>query len=682
MADQSAEVNKPDSSQMGETSPNSPLQIETKLSMHDVYVLSSGDHPGLNLTSDLLTSSNYSTWSLDILLALEARGKDRFITGVLPKPEVTDPDYMMWKKNDAMIRAWIKNSMLPELQRSFAYVTSAKDLWDNIKEKYGQRNGILLSKLKKNISNFTQRNLTLTDYYTQLHNLMNELENMEPKCRCVCEARLDTAVNKERDRMIQFVNGLNETYEAVKNQLLLMEPLPSMSKAYGLILQIEQQREHGLHFEMNVLNLAQKEFSLPKKLLEKKKIEKKNLICEFCKKRGHRKDTCFKIHGTPDWFKEMIGKKPIMKANNAVIGNSSKPGTETKNEGVVPSEDLNIKDLIRAEVQRMMHTAQETPVDFSNMLIDYAGNLSTCKNDKPDDSSIWILDSGASCHIGTQKNLFSNLTPIKNKPLVYLPDGSTCSPKFTGSVQLTSRITLHNVYFIPDFKFNLISVSTLLLSNDLVLTFYPLVCIIQDLHSKAEVGRAHQQGNLYFIYSIIPPPPLTVANSDVIAPISNHCNELLWHQRLGHASDDVLNHLDFGIKFQCKPCDSCHKAKQHRTSFHKNAVSAEHLFDLIHMDLWGPYSLPTSSGCNYFLTVVDDHSRSTWIFLLQDKTNIHKHLETFVLSIKTQFNSTIKSIRTDNGSEFLNRQCQSIINSHWYSSSTHLPSFTPTKWPC
>lgn len=47
---------------------------------------------------------------------------------------------------------------------------------------------------------------------------MNELENMEPKNRCVCEARHDFVENKERDRMIRFVNRLNESYEAVKNQ--------------------------------------------------------------------------------------------------------------------------------------------------------------------------------------------------------------------------------------------------------------------------------------------------------------------------------------------------------------------------------------------------------------------------------------------------------------------------------
>lgn len=65
----------------------------------------------------------------------------------------------------------------------------------------------------------------------------------------------------------------------------LMDHLPSMSRAFCLILQIEQQRELGLFMEMNALNISQKDTSLLKKQSEKKKQDKKNLICEFCKKK-------------------------------------------------------------------------------------------------------------------------------------------------------------------------------------------------------------------------------------------------------------------------------------------------------------------------------------------------------------------------------------------------------------
>ena len=51
------------------------------------------------------------------------------------------------------------------------------------------------------------------------------------------------------------------------------------------------------------------------------------------------------------------------------------------------------------------------------------------------------------------------------------------------------------------------------------------------------------------------------------------------------------------------------KLKRSPFSFHNKISSCA--FDLIHMDVWGPYSTPTLDGFKYFLTVVDDATRAT-----------------------------------------------------------------------
>ena len=43
-------------------------------------------------------------------------------------------------------------------------------------------------------------------------------------------------------------------------------------------------------------------------------------------------------------------------------------------------------------------------------------------------------------------------------------------------------------------------------------------------------------------------------------------------------------------------------------------------FALIHMGIWGPYRAVTQQKYRYFLTIVDDHSRATWAYLLQNKS--------------------------------------------------------------
>ena len=66
----------------------------------------------------------------------------------------------------------------------------------------------------------------------------------------------------------------------------------------------------------------------------------------------------------------------------------------------------------------------------------------------------------------------------------------------------------------------------------------------------------------------------------------------------------------------------------------------------------GPYKVKTHDNCKMFLTIVDDFSRHTWIFLLKHKSDVVSLLYQFVNFIKTQFQANIMTIRSDNAKEF------------------------------
>lgn len=76
-------------------------------------------------------------------------------------------------------------------------------------------------------------------------------------------------------------------------------------------------------------------------------------------------------------------------------------------------------------------------------------------------------------------------------------------------------------------------------------------------------------------------------------------------------------------------------------------------FSLIHCDVWEPYRTPSSSGALYFLTIVDDHSRAVWIYLMLEKSEVASFLRNFCAMSERQFGQKIKTIRTDNGTEFM-----------------------------
>ena len=86
-------------------------------------------------------------------------------------------------------------------------------------------------------------------------------------------------------------------------------------------------------------------------------------------------------------------------------------------------------------------------------------------------------------------------------------------------------------------------------------------------------------------------------------------------------------------------------------------------FDIIHVDIWGPYSQFTYKTCRYFLTIVDDFSRYTWVFLLIFKFDAIDALIKFHTFVKTHHQIAIKTIQSDNKSEFLSFKLQSFFHS-------------------
>ena len=77
-------------------------------------------------------------------------------------------------------------------------------------------------------------------------------------------------------------------------------------------------------------------------------------------------------------------------------------------------------------------------------------------------------------------------------------------------------------------------------------------------------------------------------------------------------------------------CDICFKSKQTRGVFSESINKASVAFELIHVDLWGPYREPSSCGAVYFLTIVDDFSRAVWIHLLLGSRRSKWFYPTFV----------------------------------------------------
>lgn len=113
----------------------------------------------------------------------------------------------------------------------------------------------------------------------------------------------------------------------------------------------------------------------------------------------------------------------------------------------------------------------------------------------------------------------------------------------------------------------------------------------------------------------------------------------IWHHRLGHTPMAKLKQIHelSPLNSTNQTCVTCPMAKSTNLPYPLSDSYASENFELVHMDTWGPYKVPTQGHHKYFLTLVDDHSRHTWISLLTHKSDAFSVFKAFHHYAQTQF---------------------------------------------
>lgn len=192
-----------------------------------------------------------------------------------------------------MILSWLCNSISKQLRSSLAFMDNANEIWTELRERFSQQNGPRIYELKKALSNLTQEDDSVSIYYSRLKSLWDELSVYDPLPECTC-GKLKLLLDRYyRDCAIQFLMGLNESYSNVRDQIMLMEPLPSVKKVFSYILQQERQRSiTSSTSSAESISLAARKFSGPYKSTVHSKKERS--YCTYCKIGGHDLESCFK----------------------------------------------------------------------------------------------------------------------------------------------------------------------------------------------------------------------------------------------------------------------------------------------------------------------------------------------------------------------------------------------------
>lgn len=97
-----------------------------------------GDTSQTQITTVKFDGNYYLTWFKFVLLYIQGKDKEEYLTGEMVVPPRTDPRYRNWKVKNATVMGWLLNSMKPEISDHFLFLEIAHQIWDALAKSYSQ----------------------------------------------------------------------------------------------------------------------------------------------------------------------------------------------------------------------------------------------------------------------------------------------------------------------------------------------------------------------------------------------------------------------------------------------------------------------------------------------------------------------------------------------------------------
>jgi len=153
------------------------------------YFIHPSEGPSSVSITPVLDGTNYHSWSKAFRMALISKNKMAFLLGALPVPLVADPFHSAWDRCNTLIMSWILNSISPSIAQSVIFLECAVDIWDDLRERFSQGDLICIPELQDEIYSISQNNRTVSEFYTVLKTMWEELDSYRPFPVCTCDAK-------------------------------------------------------------------------------------------------------------------------------------------------------------------------------------------------------------------------------------------------------------------------------------------------------------------------------------------------------------------------------------------------------------------------------------------------------------------------------------------------------------
>ncbi|KAK3002631.1 hypothetical protein RJ639_020472 [Escallonia herrerae] len=357
-----------------------------------------GDNSSLQITSHKLKGKNFLPWSRSILLVIRGRGK----MGLYHWRDATSSsrrfDICQLGTQQLNCHGWLINSMESHISQTYLFLRTAKAIWDAVHKNYFDLgNASQVFETKNKLKEMHQGKLGVTKYYNELQTLWQELDMHYEADWGDLEGNLKFKRHLEKERLYEFLTGLNRELDEVRGRILGRRPLPSIDEAFAEVRREASRRRVMLGGKKEVTSgeMPMETVALATKnnpSIDKSSGDQRNghrggrPWCSHCNKPGHTRDTCRDIHGKPSNWKSRGSNK----------GKGFQATVDEKNEDTRASSETNGVYFTKAQLEQLQKFLSQPTVGSQNIANSHyaQGTALHAQNKCP-----WILDSGASDHM-------------------------------------------------------------------------------------------------------------------------------------------------------------------------------------------------------------------------------------------------------------------------------------------
>lgn len=566
----------------------------------------------------LVNAESFELWNFQIVIFFKASGLFTIVTGEEKVEDLTaDKDKKAWLQRDA---------------KAQKIITSTVD-----------------RKVLIHIMNCT----TSSDMYTKLKSLFKK-DTEDKKCQLMqeffcCQFEKGTDLSAHISKLQNMAFRLKSLKQDITDEMLMskiLSTLPDRYKYFKTAWESTSLQEKTLN-NMIVRLLTEENNNKQSSSKEQCVVFQSNeKLCYFCKKPGHIARFCKRKNNQ----RSEENKITEMSNKNVKYCTICKKANHTESSCYFRNKEAH-KNV--------------TKVSF---LSEYSNKNLNLKE------TSFVIDSGSTSHMVNNVDLFRKMEN-KTVEINVAKKNTKLEAKGIGSIE-TEKCILNEVLYVPELSKNLLSVCAITENQGQVIFEKDKVYVVKQ-NEKVLEGQKSENG-LYIV-------DFEHKNEESFLIETKEDKVINWHRKLGHMNiKNIKKMIDAEMvtgmelnKRDCEsfeqPCDVCVRAKHTRFPFNTERTRATRPLEILHTDICGPIDPVTFDTKRYILTVIDDYTNFTMIYLLEYKSETAGYIKDYINENERNKNKKVVKIRCDNGGEYLNNELIDFCSERGIKLETTIP---------